>query len=175
MPTIQIDYDQQDMDAFGAFCLSMERKASRAALLPILTQYLEPMVDREKAFLSSHNKSGALSGSLAARSGSGDRPGTISVFSAATATSKELESTWGKSTAQKRGFVTNIKKKTGRRKVFYSDFVEKGHRLVKVNAAGQGRTVGMVAPIPFAQQAVDSLGDQQAEAAAKAVLDYIVG
>lgn len=172
--TIQVDYDQQDIESFTAYYMSVERKTARQELLPILQAHLEPMVAKEKSFLSGHSKSGALIASLSARSGTGDRPGTMSVFAAATATPKQLSSTWGNSTRQKQGYVNSLKKRKGRRKVFYADFVEKGHRIVKVRN-GVSRMVGKAKAVPFASQAVAALGDQQAESAAKAVLEHILG
>jgi len=47
---------------------------------------------------------------------------------------------------------------------------------VKRNAAGELFDTGKVTqPVPFAQQAVDSMGDEQAEATAAKVLDQIMG
>lgn len=173
--SIQVMYDQQDIAMLSAYYLSVGRKVARDEIIPILKRHLDPMVAEEKKYLAKHTKSGALISSLVSRSGSGDRPGTMSVFAAATATPKQLASTWGKSTKQKKGFTSNIRKKKGRRKVFYADFLEKGHRLVRKNSSGVARVVGKVPAYPFAQQAVDSIGDQQAEAAANEVLDHILG
>ena len=172
---IQVLVDQQDIDQFTAYYDEVGRKLSRSEMTPILKEHLEPMVESEKSYLAPHSKSGALAGSLAARAGSGDRPGTVSVFAAATATPAMLQATWGRSTAQKRGFMASMKSRKGRRKVFYADFVEKGHRIVKTRADGATYLAGKAEPVPFAQQAVDALGDAQAEKAATEVLNFILG
>lgn len=174
IPTLQVIVDPSDISQFEAYYDAVGKKLAREQMIPILKSFLDPMVASEKAFLAGHTESGALAGSLSARAGSGDRPGTISVFAAATATTKQLQATWGKSTPQKRGYVARIKKKTGRRSVFYADFVEKGHRIVKVKH-GTAYVAGQAKPVPFASQAVDAMGDEQANAAAEAVLDYILG
>jgi hypothetical protein len=172
---IQALVDPQDIDAFTAYYDTVGRKLSRAEMLPILKAGLDPMVASEKSFLAPHSKSGALGGSLQARAGSGDRPGTVSMFAAATATVKQIQATWGaKGRKQQRGWHGALKGK-GRVKVFYADYVHKGHRIVKTRANGETYLAGKAAPVPFAQQAVDALGDAQAEKVARAVLDHILG
>lgn len=173
--TLTILMDEQDMQRFTAFCDAMGRRTSRAELLPILKEGLEPLVSSEKSTLASHNKSGALSTSLTARSGSGDRPGTISVFSAPTATVKQLQATWGSGRKQQRGWAAGLSGK-GRRQVFYGPIVHQGHRIVKRGKDGQLHDTGKrTTPVPFAHQAAESLGESQAEAIAEAILTHIVG
>jgi hypothetical protein len=171
--TFSLLIDPGDVARFTAFCDGIGRKASREELLPILERHLAPLVQSEKSFLSGHSQSGALAASLSVRSGSGDRPGTISVFAAATATPSQLRRTWGrKGRPQQQGWAGNMGAR-GRRMVFYADFVEKGHRIVKVNKSGEHYEAGKAAPVPFAHQAAESLGDTEAEAAAVEVLEYL--
>ena len=59
--------------------------------------------------------------------------------------------------------------------IFYADFVEKGHRIVRKKADGTAYVAGHAKAVPFAQQAVNALGEQQAEAAAKAILNFVLG
>lgn len=167
--------DPGDVRAFTAFLESMDRKAARAQIVPILKEAIAPLVASEKQYLSSHTKSGALSASLSARSGGGDRAGTVSVFAAATAKPQTLARTWGgkRGSKQQQGWAASLGKR-GRRAVFYADFVEKGHRIVRTRKDGRRYEAGQVPAYPFAGQAVASLGDAQCEAAAKAVLDHIL-
>jgi hypothetical protein len=171
---IYVTTDDSEMNAFSAYYDAVGRKLARAEIVPILLSAIAPIVSKEKQNLSSHTKSGALVASLAERAGSGDRTGTISVFAAATATTKQLRATWGKSTKQKRGFAEGLKGKRGRTKVFYADFVHQGHRLVRVKN-GVARQVDYVKGIPFARDAMEELGDAQADVAEKAVFDHILG
>lgn len=167
--------DPQDIQRLTAFLDGMSKRAIRQALVPILIEGLEPLVDREKEYLAPHSKSGALAAGLVARAGSGDRAGSISVFSAPLATRAQLESTWRGPGArrQQRGWAI---KERGRTRVFYGPIVHQGHRIVKRNAAGELFDTGKVTqPVPFAQQAVDSMGDEQAEATAVKVLEQIMG
>ena len=174
--TLSILMDSGDVQKLTDYLGSMERRAARAELLPILKRHLDPLVASEKSFLGSHTVSGALALSLSARSGSGDRPGTISVFSASSATNKQLQSTWGNGRAQQRGWASKLKSKRGRRRVFYGPIVHQGHRIVKRNSAGQLYDTGkMTKPVPFAQQAMDHMGDAQAEMAANEIIDHILG
>ena len=168
--TIHVFLDPGDVRSFTDYLKTVERRMARSELLPILSEHFEPIVESEKEFLSGHRQSGALETSLVARSGPGDKPGTITVFSAPTATTAQLNATWGaRGRAQQRKWAGGLKKR-GRTKVFYGPIVHQGHRVVR-----NGRDVGYVEPIPYAKQAVDSLGDQQAEAAATAILAKITG
>ena len=172
---VSILVDPQDIQRVTDYLASMERRTGRAELLPILKEGLEPVVAAEKSYLSSHSKSGALEQSLAARSGSGDRKGTLSVFAAPTATVKLLKETWGKGRRQQQGWASRLQGK-GRRKVFYGPIVHQGHRIVKRNAQGELYDTGKrTQPVPFAQQAVDAMGEQQAEWIAEQILDRILG
>jgi len=175
--TISIIVEQGDLEAFTKFYSDVaHRMENRQAIVSILLKHLEPLVEFERSILSSHTISGALALSLRARAGSGDRPGTVSVFSSPTATTTELQSTWGsiRGRRQQRGWAAGLSGR-GRRKVFYGNIVALGHRIVKRNKAGDLVAVGVVDPIPFAQQAVDAFGDAESEAAAQEVLDYIFG
>jgi hypothetical protein len=154
----------------------MGRRMTRDELLPIMLDHLQPLVSSEKSYLSSHSKSGALEAGLAARAGAGDREGTISVFSNPSATAKQLEKTWGtRGRFQQRNWAAGLRG-AGRRRIFYGPIVHQGHRVVRRNAQGDLYDTGAVTtPVPFAQQAVDALGDQQAEACALAICDHILG
>lgn len=166
---------REDVERFTAFLDGVGRKASREELLPILKEHFEPVVAEEKAILADHTESGALVQSLSARAGPGDRPGTMSVFSAPTATTKQLQSTWGKGRWQQRKWAAGLKTK-GRRKVFYGNIVHQGHRIVKRNAQGQLYDTGrMTTPVPFAAEAMAAVGEAQSEAAAEALLKHIWG
>jgi hypothetical protein len=173
--TFSLLVDPGDLARFDAFCEGIGRKASREELLPILKSHLQPLVDREKSILENHTESGALAQSLSTRSGAGDRPGTISVFSAATATKATLQKTWGRGRKSKQAWAQETASR-GRRKVFYADWVEKGHRIIHINKFGERSEAEKPAtPVLFAQQAADALGDQEAEAAATEILDHILG
>ena len=174
--TKKVFIDPEDMKKISDFIEGIGRRASRQELLPIMKAHFAPVVASEKAILSGHSKSGALSGSLAARAGSGDRPGKISVFSAPTATRRQLTAAWSKGRFQQRRWATTIKAGRGRKSVFYASFVELGHRVVKRNAAGELFDTGKRAkPVPFASTAMADVGDSQAEALAAAILSHIAG
>lgn len=176
--TISILMDEGDVEKFTNFYADVEhRLRNRQVIVSILIKHLEPLVAAERSILASHNKSGALSLSLRARAGSGDRDGTISAFSSPTATTKELQSTWGdRGRKQQKGWLPRLIGSKGRHRVFYGNIVASGHPIVKRNKAGQLFDTGKtVAPIPFAQQAIDSKGDEEAEAAANEILEYIFG
>lgn len=174
--TFSLLVDPGDLARFEAFCEGIGRRASREELLPILQKHLEPLVEHEKGTLSGHSESGALAGSLRARSGTGDRPGTMSVFAAATATPSMLRKTWGlHGRKQQRGWAASLAPR-GRRKVFYADFVEKGHRIIHINKFGErSESETPATPVLFAQQAAEALGDTEADAAATEVLEHILG
>ena len=93
MTTIQTLINEEDVRNFTSYVDGMGRRASRDQLLPILKKHFEPVVAAERQFLSGHSRSGALMTSLVARTGAGDKPGTMSVFSAPTATTKQLQKT----------------------------------------------------------------------------------
>lgn len=176
MPTVRIDFDFSEFGQVTAFIADMGRRLARADLVPILKTHFAPMVAMEKSILSGHNKSGALEASLKARTGGGDRPGTISVFSAPTATKRIVKKAWSRGRAQQRRWAAGIEPGRGRVSVFYGPFVEKGHRIVRRNASGQlYDTRKRTRPVHFAKGAVEALGDQQAELAAQAVINHIVG
>ena len=175
MPTLTLLMDEGDLQRFRDFLNGMEKRAARSELLPILKRNLEPVVAAEQSILSPHNKSDALSLSLKARSGTGDRDGTMSAFAAPTATVKQLQSTWGRGRAQQRRWAANMTGK-GRRRVFYGPMVHQGHRVVKRNALGVLYDTGKVTqPVPFASDAMATTGEQAAEQAATEILDHIMG
>ena len=169
--TMHLLVDQEDMDRLAVYMESIgERLKARQEILPILTKYFEPLAAQERSYLETdtnkagdpHVISGALDASLTARSGSGDRAGTVSVFSAPTATTKTLMETWRGANGRKQQRGWQLKEKmSARQRVFYGPIVHQGHGAAKA--------------YPFAQQAVDALGETNAEAAAQELLNHIVG
>jgi hypothetical protein len=175
MATILIEIDDDlAKEAILNWYEGMAERAAHAEIAPLLVEALQPLVASERAYLGSHNKSGALSGSLAARSGSGDRPGTVTAFSSPTATVKDLKAAWGSGRAQQRRWAKGLSGK-GRRKIFYGNIVHQGHKVMRRGADGALHVVGKADPVPFAQQAVDALGEQAAEAAAEAITKHVIG
>lgn len=174
--SLPIIMNEQDVAHFTAFVDGMGRRTSRDQLLPILKKHFEPVVAKEKSYLAKHTRSGALITSLSARSGAGDRPGVMSVFSAPTATTKQLQRTWGKGRSQQRVWAAKLKKSRGRRRIFYGPIVHQGHRIVVRNSKGQLIDTGKkTKPIPFALQAMATIGEDNAERAAEEMLDHILG
>jgi hypothetical protein len=175
MPQIQILVDPRDMSNFMGFLQRMQDGMGRAEIIPILKEHFEPVVAAEKRNLADHVKSGALSGSLQARSGGGDRPGVVSVFSAPTMTRAKLIKAWSGGRAQQQGWAARMKKRGRRRRVFYDVMVEAGHRQVK-RIDGVLKEIGSPVPgIFFAKKAMMEVGKPQAEAAAEAIMDHIMG
>jgi hypothetical protein len=171
--TLNVLVDPGDIQKFTTFMESMDRRMARSELLPIMKGEFEPIVEAERGVLEGHSKSGALLQSLKVRSGAGDRPGTISVFSTPSGTVKQLRRTWGRGRRQQQGWAAALEGR-GRRRVFYALPLHQGHRVVVRNAAGELVDTGrFVDPIPFAQQAVDSLGESVAESMAEAILKHI--
>lgn len=176
MPGLTLMFDVQDFGRVTQFIMDMGRRMSRAELLPILKEKFEPLVAMERSILSSHSKSGALIESLKTRSGGGDFPGTMSVFSAPTATRKALKAAWSRGRAQQQKWAAAIEPGRGRKSVFYGPFVEKGHRIVRRNKEGVlVDTLRRTAPVHFARGATEALGEKQSEEAAQAVIDFIIG
>ena len=176
--TVSILPEPADMEAFSTYLHNVGKKLARAELVPLMIAALEPVVEMEKGILADHSISGALAGSLQARSGSGDRPDTISVFSAPTATRKNLIAAWSRGRKQHRGWAMHLASlgKGGRKAVFYGPFVEAGHRIVNRDADGNlAAPGGRTAAVHFAAGAMEAIGDKQAEAAADAVLTAIFG
>ena len=168
--------DKDDVQRFTAFVDGMGRRASRDELLPILKKHFEPIVAAEKQFLSGHTVSGALSQSLSARTGAGDKPGTMSVFSAPTSTTKQLKKTWGSGRSQQRVWASNLSSRKGRRRVFYGPIIHQGHRIVLRNRKGQLYDTGKrTTPVPFAEHAMAASGEKQSELAAGEMMDHILG
>jgi len=175
MPTMTMFFEVDELQTLRDYLVEMGRRASRAELLPILKEHFEPVVSAERSILGPHSKSGALMGSLKARSGGGDRPGTMSVFSAPTATRRALKLAWSGGRAQQKRWASNITPGRGRKSVFYGGFVEHGHRIVKRGPDGQLYDTGRrTAPVHFALGAMESTGEAQAEKAAQAILQYIL-
>ncbi len=161
---IAFSMNEADVENVNHYIDVMGKRAmdGGGAIKAILLKHLEPMVAAEKVYLAPHSKSGALEASLQARAGTGDRPGTISVFAAPSATTATLRQTWGQGRAQQRRWFNKIPKdKRGRTAVFYGPIVHQGH--------------GNAAPVPFAADTVDSMGDAAMDDAAEEVLNYIVG
>jgi len=174
--TLSLQMDTGDVEKFTTYLESMERRASRAELLPILKKAFAPVAEAERDNLANHTISGALASSLSARAGAGDWPGTMSVFSAPTATVKQLQTKWGKGRKQQQGWAAGLKGK-GRRRIFYGNIVHHGH-IMMVRAPGGGYEVSKTHPwvegIPFATDAMAAEGDAQSEVAAQMILDHIV-
>lgn len=156
------------------FLEAMGRRAARQELIPLMKSAMAPVVAAEKGFLSSHTKSGALTASLKERAGAGDRPGVVSVFSAPTATRKQLRKKWSKGRFQQQQWASKIEDGRGRKAVFYAPFLEKGHLLVKRDDAGNLVAVGEVPPYPFAAPAMPEL-EAAGDIAAEGSLRQIVG
>lgn len=177
MFTISILPDESDANQFAVFLLSVASKLeSREVLGPPLVAHLDVVAARARDILADHSKSGALAGSLQARMGSGDRPGRISAFAAATATTKELTAAWDTGRSQQKKWSAKLKTLKPRRKrrmVFYADFVEKGHRMKRKNVDGELRVVGYAKPVRFAAGAFAEVGESEADAAAEDVLKII--
>jgi hypothetical protein len=175
---MSIIVDENDVRLFTSFLEGMERRTARQLILPILQRNLEPLVASERSYLSSHIKSGALSQSLSSRIAGGgrDRPNVMTAFSAPTATSQQLESTWRGLSARKQQRGWALPKKGRRARVFYGPIVHQGHRVVKRNQSGELYDTGKrVAALPFAQQAMDAMGDSNGELAATEIMNLIVG
>jgi len=177
MPGISIIMDPFDVEALTKWLDNMGRRTSRAEILPIMMKHLEPVVAAERKNLAGHVKSGALMGSLQARSESAakDRPGTISVFSAATLPRSALIKAWKGGRKQQQGWAERMKKRGRRRRVFYDVMIEAGHRKVK-KIGGVLKEIGSPVPgIFFAKRAMADVGEREADAAAIAVMDHILG
>jgi len=174
--TLRMEMDQSDMARFLAVLDSADkRSAEKHKIGKILQRALEPVAKAEKAYFTS--RSGALAESLVARSTGGrvDRPDVVSAFVAPTATTEALAQTWGRGRAQQRGWKLKPRR-TARQKIFYATMVHQGHRIVRRNAAGELYDTGKRAKaVPFAAEAMAELGEQQGEAAAEELLNYIWG
>ena len=178
--TIGILYDEADVRAFTDYLERVESRAqARGEMIPILLEALEPLVGREKEYLEAgeHVKSRALVESLQARAGSGDKAGTISVFSAATAKRSTINKTWGRSGRRQQREYLAGSRTHGRTAIWYAPMLHQGHPLMVRGPGGQyvqSKNHPMVDPVPFAAQAVEALGDAQQQACADAVLNKIV-
>ena len=178
MPTIGIIFDEGDLARVRQEFAGMKTRAARQEIIPILLEAFQPVVGEEKSILAEgHNETGALSASLKARSGSGDRPGTFSVFSAPLLAKKQLIARWLTGRAQLRAQAARVAGGTWGRRINYAPYAEAGHRWVRRNAKGQLYQVNRppAKPIHFAAGAVDAKGDEQAEKAADAIMDHVLG
>jgi len=177
MPTLQIIWDPDDIAAFSRYLDGMGKRMADKEIRPILLKHLQPLVALEKANI--HSESGALSASLAARTGSGDRPNVISVFSSSKMTRAKLIKKWEGGRKQQRGWAEKEKKKKGRAKrVFYDEMVELGHRIVYRNKEGQlvqSSKRPRTAPVYFARRAAEQGAEQALDAAETEVMNFIVG
>ena len=175
--TMSLLMDPGDVEKFTAYLEGMITRTQRSQLVGKIMSAFEPVVAQERANIK-HSISGALVASLTARSGgaSRDRPGTISVFSAPTATTRTLMATWRSDGARKQQQGWRLKTKlSARNRVFYGPMVHQGHRIVKRNAAGQLYDTGKrTEPVPFASEAMEELGEAQSEVAADMILEHIV-
>ena len=185
IPTLTISMHPGDLAKVKAYFVEMGRRAAREQLVPIMLDAFQPVVAAEKAHLSGHSKTGALEGALRARAGSGDRKDTISVFSAPTAKKSQIAAAWATGNLQKRRWAQSERARKGhrgRRKIFYADYVERGHRVVRRSASGELKVVpnskggvSWVEGVHFAEGAMDSAGDAAAAVAEEAILDHILG
>jgi len=176
MPTLQIIWDPDDIAAFSRYLDGMVKRMADKEIRPILLKHLQPLVALEKGNISS--KSGALSASLAARSGSGDWPNVISVFSSSKMTRAKLIKKWSGGRKQQRGWAAKMEKKGRAKRVFYDEMVELGHRIVYRDKAGnlvQSSKRPRTAPVYFAKRAAEQGGEQAMEAAETEVMNFIVG
>ena len=162
--TLTLLMDPADVEKFTAYLEGMKTRAERGPVMAKLLEAFAPVAAAEQAFLrgGGHVISGALVSSLTARAGgvSRDNPGTISVFSAPTATTRMLMKTWRVSRRKQQREWTLKEKLSARQRVFYGPIVHQGH--------------GNASPIPFASSAMDELGEQQAEVASESILELIV-
>jgi hypothetical protein len=176
--TLSIFMDDADVAKITSFMEGVEKRTAREVILPILQKHLQTLVDSEKSYLSGRSKSGALVQSLPARvaGGRGDRPNSMTAFSAPTANRKLLESTWRGANArtQQKGWA--LPKKGRRARVFYAPIVHQGHRIVKRNEDGELYDTGKrTVAVPFAAQAMDSLGESRGEMAAAEIMSRTLG
>ena len=162
------------VDEVIADAVAIGNRATRTAIIPLMKAAWQPVVALEKAGI--HDISGALGGSLAARSGKGDYTQRFSVYTPATATVKQVVRRWSKSPRRQhhkfaaRALVSGLK----RYGVFYGRWVEYGHRI------GRGKTPDEIvgqnsASAHFAERAYDAGADTALDTAQEAVLDYILG
>lgn len=155
---------------------SMGLRATRTAFLPVMAESFKPVVAAERASSAFEDVSGALRGSLRERSGPGDRPGVISVYSAPTARGKRdlkgLVQRWSVSPrGQHRMLAARLKSEKFKSfRVFYGDFVEAGHRLVR----GE-KVIGFVPAHAFATPAIEAVGSAAADVAAEKMMDIVLG
>jgi len=170
--TATIEGGKELCDWFAA----VGRRAGRTEILPFLKAAFEPVVAAEKGHIKSI--SGALASSLSVRAGAGDKPGRVSVFSAPSATTKQVVKAWsGSSKRQHHQFAGNATTAGYKRyRVFYAPFVELGHRVVKRNKAGRLYSTGTMIPAhPFARPAMEALGQAAADEAEANVLNHLFG
>jgi hypothetical protein len=176
---MELVLDAVDAEAFQEFLDGMGRRIARAELLPKLKDALDPIAAAGRAMIDS--KSGALAKGLKARSGGGDRPGTISVYSKPTATKKQVVAKWSAGRKQQRGWAAKLADSNakGRVRVFYGNIVHQGHRIVKRRPMGHPQegqlydTGKRARPVPFAAEPMAAMGEAQSEAAAEAVMRHI--
>jgi len=174
MPTLQIIWDPDDIAAFSRYLDGIGKRMADKEIRPILLKHLQPLVALEKANI--HSESGALSASLAARTGGGDRPNVISVFSSSKMTNAKLIKKWSGGRAQQRGWAAKMEKKGRAKRVFYDEMVELGHRIVVRNKAGELVDTGKrTRPVYFARRAAEQAGEQALDAAETEVMNFIMG
>ncbi len=176
--TLTLLITDDEIAKFTSFMEGMAKRTRREKILPILQRHLEPVVQRERDIMSPRSKSGALVASLSARvaGGKADRPNTMTAFSAPTATSKQLEATWRGATARRQQTKWALPKKRRRGRVFYAPIVHQGHRIVKRNAAGELYDTGKTTrAVPFAEEAMDALGESEGSAATEEIMDQVLG
>lgn len=165
---VNIFANPAEIKALTDYLEGMTRKMQREEMIPILKRNFAPIVQAEKANLAPHSKSGALEMSIKERAGQRDYPGKFSVFSSTTATVKQIIRKWSRGRRQQQGWAAGMKARgaKGRKSIFYGRFVEYGHKV----RGGHGKTQA----VHFAGQAMDALGDAQADAAAEEILEHIL-
>jgi hypothetical protein len=176
MPTLSVIYQPEDIQAFTNYLEAMGKRVSGQGIRPILLKHLQPLVALEKGNI--HSESGALSASLAARAGGGDRPNVISVFSSSKMTRAKLIKKWSGGRRQQKKWAFKLAPKGGAKRVFYDEMVELGHRIVYRDKAGnlvQSRKRPRTAPVYFARRAAEQGAEQALDAAETEVMNFIVG
>jgi len=174
MPTLSVIYQPEDIQAFTNYLEAMGKRVSGQGIRPILLKHLQPLVALEKGNI--HSESGALSASLAARAGGGDRPNVISVFSSSKMTRAKLIKKWSGGRKQQRGWAAKMEKKGRAKRVFYDEMVELGHRIVYRDKAGELVDTGKrTRPVHFARRAAEQGAEQAMTAAETEVMNFIEG
>jgi hypothetical protein len=154
----------------------MERRTTRAVILPAMKEAWQPVIGIEQANINSI--SGTLAMSLKARSGGSDWPGITSVFTPPAATPLQVARKWSKSPKrQHHKFAARALQSSSRRyRVFYGPWVESGHAIKYRNKFGELIDTGKRAdPHPFAAPAMEAGSESAMQNAEEAILQIILG